>query len=85
MHRLLRRSLEKDPRNRLRHIPDGQLFATISNGKGNMPAYTQIPVTDRWAIVSYVRVLQLANPAVASAESAPAPQPGQPAQKEGAK
>jgi hypothetical protein len=47
---------------RLRHIPDGQLFATISNGKGNMPAYTQIPVNDRWAIVSYVRALQVAAP-----------------------
>ncbi len=48
---------------RLREIPDGQLFATISNGKNNMPPYAmQIPVTDRWAIVSYVRVLQLAQP-----------------------
>ena len=48
---------------RLRHIPDGQLFATISNGKNNMPPYAmQIPVNDRWAIVSYVRALQLAQP-----------------------
>lgn len=47
---------------RLRHIPDGQLFATISNGKGNMPAYPQIQVSDRWAIVSYVRALQVAAP-----------------------
>lgn len=47
---------------RLRHIPDGQLFATISNGKGNMPAYPQIQVNDRWAIVSYVRALQVAAP-----------------------
>lgn len=47
---------------RLRHIPDGQLFATISNGKGNMPTYVQIPVNDRWAIVGYVRALQVAAP-----------------------
>ena len=48
---------------RLRHIPDGQLFATISNGKNNMPPYAmQIPVDDRWAIVSYVRALQIAQP-----------------------
>jgi hypothetical protein len=47
---------------RLRHIPDGQLFATITNGKGNMPSYLQIPVPDRWAIVSYVRALQVAAP-----------------------
>lgn len=48
---------------RIRHMPDGQLFATISNGKNNMPPYAmQIPVTDRWAIVSYVRALQVAEP-----------------------
>ncbi len=47
---------------RLRHIPDGQLFATITNGKGNMPSYLQIPVADRWAIVGYVRALQVAAP-----------------------
>jgi mono/diheme cytochrome c family protein len=48
---------------RIRHMPDGQLFATISNGKNNMPPYAmQIPVIDRWAIVSYVRALQIAQP-----------------------
>ena len=48
---------------RIRHMPDGQLFATISNGKNNMPPYAmQIPVSDRWAIVSYVRALQIAQP-----------------------
>ncbi len=46
---------------RLRHVPDGQIFATISNGIRNMPAYrAQIPMQDRWAIVAYVRALQLA-------------------------
>jgi outer membrane protein OmpA-like peptidoglycan-associated protein len=46
-----------------RHMPDGQLYATIQNGKGNMPPYAQaIPVQDRWGIVAYVRALQLANP-----------------------
>lgn len=45
---------------RIRQMPDGQLFATISNGIRNMPAYNaQIPVADRWAIVGYVRALQL--------------------------
>ena len=45
---------------RVRHMPDGQLFATIGNGVRNMPAYAySIPVNDRWAIVSYVRALQL--------------------------
>jgi mono/diheme cytochrome c family protein len=48
---------------RIRHMPDGQLFATITNGKSNMPPYgMQIPVDDRWAIVTYVRALQVAQP-----------------------
>ncbi len=53
---------------RLRHIPDGQLFATITNGVRNMPSYAHnLPVDDRWAIVQYVRALQLSQaPAVAS-------------------
>jgi mono/diheme cytochrome c family protein len=50
---------------RIRHMPDGQLFATITNGKNNMPPYAmQIPVYDRWAIVSYVRALQISQPKV---------------------
>lgn len=47
---------------RLRQMPDGQLFATISNGVRTMPAHgVNIPVNDRWAIVSYVRALQLSQ------------------------
>ena len=47
---------------RLRHIPDGQLYATIRNGLRNMPSYAHsIPVHDRWAIVGYVRALQLSQ------------------------
>ncbi|MDB5309781.1 MAG: hypothetical protein JWO38_3983 [Gemmataceae bacterium] len=42
--------------------PDGQLFNTITNGKGAMPAYApQVKVQDRWAVVSYLRVLQYAR------------------------
>jgi cytochrome c5 len=52
---------------RIRHMPDGQLFATISNGIRNMPAYgISIPVNDRWAIVSYVRALQLSQAQIAT-------------------
>jgi hypothetical protein len=44
---------------RLRNAPDGHIFSVISNGIRNMPAYKyQIPVADRWAIVSYFRALQ---------------------------
>lgn len=42
--------------------PDGQLFNTVTNGKGAMSGYGhQIKdVMDRWAIVAYVRELQFA-------------------------
>jgi len=44
---------------RMRGLPDGHFFDVITNGIRNMPAYRhQIPVADRWAIVSYVRALQ---------------------------
>jgi mono/diheme cytochrome c family protein len=47
---------------RVRQMPDGQLFATISNGVRMMPPYAaRIPIQDRWAIVSYVRALQLSQ------------------------
>jgi mono/diheme cytochrome c family protein len=42
--------------------PDGQLFDTITNGRGSMPGYGhQIrDVLDRWAVVAYLRSLQFA-------------------------
>lgn len=41
------------------HMPNGQLFNTISNGYNTMMGYAaQIPHADRWAIVLYVRALQ---------------------------
>jgi mono/diheme cytochrome c family protein len=47
---------------RLRLMPLGQIFETISHGVRNMPSYaSQIPVSDRWAITSYVRALQLSQ------------------------
>jgi mono/diheme cytochrome c family protein len=47
---------------RLRTMSDGQLFQTISYGANNMPPYgSQLPVDDRWAIVAYVRALQLSQ------------------------
>ena len=46
-----------DPR--LIDMPSGEIFDTISNGLGLMPAYDYvIPVADRWAIVAHVRTLQ---------------------------
>jgi mono/diheme cytochrome c family protein len=46
---------------RIRKMPDGQLYQVITYGYNNMPAYTQVPVDDRWAIVAYVRALQLSQ------------------------
>jgi len=38
----------------------GHLYNTINMGIRNMPGYgSQIPVADRWAIVAYVRALQI--------------------------
>jgi mono/diheme cytochrome c family protein len=44
---------------RIRTMPDGQIFSTITNGKTTMGAYgPNIAVDDRWAIVAYIRALQ---------------------------
>lgn len=44
---------------RLRNVNDGYIYSAIANGIRTMPSYgSQIPVKDRWAIVSYVRALQ---------------------------
>lgn len=47
---------------RLREAPDGEIYSAIYNGVRNMPSYAhQVPVEDRWAIVAYVRALQLSQ------------------------
>lgn len=46
---------------RIRKMPDGQLYQVITYGFNNMPAYVQVPTDDRWAIVAYVRALQLSQ------------------------
>jgi hypothetical protein len=46
---------------RLRQVPNGYIYDVITSGFGAMPDYAaQIQPRDRWAIVSYVRALQLA-------------------------
>jgi len=48
--------------------PDGRLFEVITKGKGMMGGYgANIPVRDRWAIISYVRTLQAAKISVDAA------------------
>jgi mono/diheme cytochrome c family protein len=46
---------------KFRQMPDGQIFHTIANGKGLMNGYPHITPEDRWAIVAYLRALQLAQ------------------------
>jgi mono/diheme cytochrome c family protein len=43
--------------------PDGHIYNTIVNGIRNMPGYGSqiLDVNDRWAIVAYVRALQLSH------------------------
>ena len=47
---------------RLRKVPVGYIYGVITEGIGAMPDYAaQIPPRDRWAIVSYVRALQMSQ------------------------
>jgi cbb3-type cytochrome c oxidase subunit III len=47
---------------RLRQAPNGYIYDVITNGFGAMLSYSaQIPPRDRWAIVAYVRALQLSR------------------------
>lgn len=51
----------------VRDREEGHIFNTISHGIRNMPAYgKQIRVQDRWAIVAYIRALQLSQNAPVS-------------------
>ena len=52
---------------RLRTMAEGELFNTITNGKGNMLSYAdKLPADDRWAVIAYVRALQRAAHATAA-------------------
>jgi hypothetical protein len=47
---------------RLRNVPNGYLYDVITNGFGAMYGYSaQISPRDRWAIVAYLRALQLSR------------------------
>jgi len=62
---IVRRGYKRPPSyhiDRLRDMPAGYFFDVITNGFGAMPDYrSQIPEPDRWAIVAYVRALQLSQ------------------------
>lgn len=47
---------------RLVRMADGEIFNTITFGKNQMAAYaSQVSVTNRWAIIAYVRALERAR------------------------
>jgi len=52
---------------RIRKMADGEIFNTITNGKNTMMSYGgNVPVADRWAIITYVRALQRSQNAAAA-------------------
>lgn len=47
---------------RLRNAPVGHFFDVISNGWGKMNGYAdKLPAADRWAVVAYIRALQVSQ------------------------
>jgi mono/diheme cytochrome c family protein len=68
----LNMSLRKPPSlHAYRDVPDGYLFQVVTNGFGLMPSYaTQLTIRERWAVVAYVRALQLSQ-AASLAEAPP--------------
>jgi mono/diheme cytochrome c family protein len=67
---IVRRGFRKPPSyydDDLRKAPVGHYYDVITKGWGAMPAYAdQVPVQDRWAIVAYIRAMQLTVPPSAS-------------------
>ena len=63
--KIVRRGFKHPPSyhsDRLRQVPAGYIFDVITNGFGAMPDYAaQVAAADRWAIVSYIRTLQLSE------------------------
>lgn len=62
---IVERGFRKPPSyhiDRLRNAPAGHFFDVITHGFGAMPSYrVQLAPRDRWAIVAYIRVLQLSQ------------------------
>lgn len=87
---IVRRGYRQPPSlhsDKVKNAKVGHLYDVIRRGFGVMPAYaTMVPVEDRWAIVAYIRALQLSKSAtlddVPPAERAkltepPVPQPAE--------
>ena len=80
---IVRRGFSKPPSyndDRLIKAPVGHFFDVMTNGQGKMNSYaSQVPVADRWAIVAYIRALQIsqnpdgAKPLTMTKETTPKP------------
>jgi mono/diheme cytochrome c family protein len=42
---------------RMNRATDGELFWKMTNGRGPMPSWQQLPETQRWELVNYIRTL----------------------------
>ncbi len=91
---IVRRGFPKPPTyhdDRLRNAPVGHFFDVITNGFGKMNSYAyQVQPADRWAIIAYIRALQVSqNPdenLKMNSKTEPnttTPKPGEPANTHG--
>ena len=56
------RAFSSSHTDRLRRSPAGYLFEVITHGQGAQSGFaSEIPPEDRWAIVAYIRALQLSQ------------------------
>jgi mono/diheme cytochrome c family protein len=76
---VVRRGFRKPPsyyEQRLREAPVGHFFDVMTNGWGAMPSYaTQVAAQDRWAIIAYIRALQLSQASAPQSAQATSPAP----------
>ncbi|HRI04475.1 MAG TPA: cytochrome c [Pyrinomonadaceae bacterium] len=82
---VVRRGFPKPPTyhdDRLRNAPVGHFFDVMTNGWGRMSSYSyQIQPADRWAIVAYIRALQVSQNPDESLKMSTKPESNTPAPK----
>jgi mono/diheme cytochrome c family protein len=61
---------------RVRAYPPGAIYTIVTNGFGRMPSYApELPESDRWAVIAYLRALQQHAPARTEPLTGPLAQP----------
>lgn len=78
---IVRRGFVKPPTfhdDRLRNAPVGHFFDVMTNGFGRMNSYAEkLNAADRWAVVAYIRALQVSQNTTNMQTTAPASSPAQ--------